>query len=72
MTGSNKAVMAFNLSYLFEEKTLLGEAMAELLDLVGRGSLRPLPTRCYPLAAAHDAHRALESGNTTGKLVLVP
>ena len=71
MTGSNKAVMAFNLSYLFEESDLLGEAMSELLGLAGQGSLKPLPVRRYSLADVGRAHRDLESGDTTGKLVLV-
>lgn len=71
MTGSNKAVMAFNLSYLFEESALLSEAMSELLGLVGKGWLTPLPVRRYALADAGRAHRDLESGNTIGKLVLM-
>src|SRR5690606_22776276 len=70
MTGSNKSVMAFNLSYLFDEHALLGEAMNELLDLFAQGKLKPLDTESFPLARAADAHRALESGKTTGKLVL--
>jgi NADPH:quinone reductase-like Zn-dependent oxidoreductase len=70
MTGSNKAVMAFNLSYLFDENERLKEAMHELLDLVGQGLLHPLETRCFPLAQANAAHRELETGKTTGKLVL--
>lgn len=35
------------------------------------GELRPLVTR-LPLAEAADAHRSLEHGRTTGKVVLVP
>jgi len=72
MTGSNKAVMAFNLSYLFDQKDLLSEAVGELLGLVERGVLEPLPTHAYPLREAAQAHRDLESGQTVGKLVLLP
>jgi NADPH:quinone reductase-like Zn-dependent oxidoreductase len=72
MTGSNKAVMAFNLSFLFDQKDLLLEAVGELVGLVERGALEPLPTRGYPLAEAAQAHRDLESGQTVGKLVLFP
>jgi NADPH2:quinone reductase len=52
---------------------------AELLDRAGavlgaveRGELDVRIHAEYPLAQAADAHRALESRSTTGKLVLVP
>ena len=71
MTGSNKSVMAFNLSYLFDRTELFGEAMEELMTWVGEGLVRPLPVEEYPLGRVRDAHRALESGRTVGKLALV-
>lgn len=70
MTGSNKSVMAFNLSYLFDRHELLAEGMDELVELFAVRKLTPLETRSFPLAQASEAHRALESGTTTGKLVL--
>ena len=70
LTGDNKSVMAFNLSYLFERRELLGSAMRELLARVAEGHIRPPEVRCYPLADVAAAHRDLESGRTTGKLVL--
>jgi NADPH:quinone reductase-like Zn-dependent oxidoreductase len=71
MTGSNKSVMAFNLSYLFDRIALFSEAMTELMAWVAAGRLRSLPTTTYPFERVAEAHRALESGRTTGKLVLV-
>jgi synaptic vesicle membrane protein VAT-1 len=65
------SVMAFNLSYLFDQQELLAEAMAELLGLFGDKRLVPLSSRCFPLAEAAQAHRELETGTTVGKLVLV-
>ena len=48
-------------------------AMArELFDLVLAGKIRSEPSRTYPLADAAEAHRALESRQTTGAAVLVP
>ena len=44
----------------------------ELFDLVRHGEIRIQPPRVFPLAQAADAHRALESRQTTGSLVLVP
>lgn len=70
LTADNKSVMAFNLSYLFEHGELLAEAMAELLGGFERQQLRPLPVRTFPLGDAGLAQRALESGETVGKLVL--
>lgn len=72
MTQHNRGVLAFNLSYLFERGELLAEAMAELLGWARDGRIRPLPVRTYPLHEAAQAHAALESGNSSGKLVLLP
>ncbi len=72
MGDSNRSVMAFNLSYLFDEKPLLARAMGELLGWAAEGRLRPPTTTSYPLANVAEAHRALETGETVGKLVLVP
>jgi len=44
----------------------------ELFDLVLAGKIRSEPSRTYALAEAADAHRALESRQTTGATVLVP
>lgn len=70
LTGDNKSVLAFNLSYLFDEQDLLQEALGELLSLVDAGVLPPPPVRSWPLERVADAHAALESGETTGKLAL--
>lgn len=70
LTGENKSVMGFNLSYLFEERTILEEAMSAIWSGLASGDLAPLPTRTFPFDRVADAHRAIESGKTTGKLVL--
>jgi NADPH:quinone reductase-like Zn-dependent oxidoreductase len=72
MIDSNKGVVAFNLSYMFEEQALLVEAMTRLLGDLEGGRLRPLPVTEFPLADASAAHRALQSGSTIGKLALIP
>lgn len=70
MTTRNRSVLAFNLSFMGERLDVLGRAMQDLLEAAGRGALAPLPVRTLPFEAVADAHRALESGATTGKLVL--
>jgi len=72
LTQANKSVLACNLSFLSAEAPLLRRAMLELLVQFASGELKPLAVKTYPLAQADDAHRAIESGNTTGKLVLIP
>lgn len=72
MVDANKGVIAFNLSYLFEEQGMLTESMARMLGEIASGALKPLPVTEFPLADAAEAHKALQSGSTVGKLVLVP
>ena len=71
MLDKNKSLCAFNLSYLFERKELLAEAMQELLTWAREGALPEPPITTYPLSDVRRAHADLETGNTVGKLVLV-
>jgi NADPH:quinone reductase-like Zn-dependent oxidoreductase len=72
MTNENRSVLAFNLSYLFERKEAFLEAMEKLLGWADEGKLVPPRATSFPLAEVAEAHRAIESGSTVGKLVLVP
>lgn len=71
MTEHNKSVLAFNLSFLFPRADVLGEAMEDLLGRVEAGTLRPPSVTTFDLDACADAQAAIESGTTTGKLVLL-
>jgi NADPH:quinone reductase-like Zn-dependent oxidoreductase len=70
LANENKSVMAFNLSYLFDEVSLLDRIMRNLLMDFDQGRLVPPPTRCYPFERAGLAHRDVQSGRTIGKCVL--
>jgi len=72
LTQENRAVLGFNLSYLFERADLLEESMRAILGWFEDGRLTPPSVRVYPLAAAAEVHSALESGQTVGKLVMTP
>lgn len=72
MTQRSASVLAFNLSYLFEERHILSEGLAQLLGWMAEGKLQVPPVTEYPLDRVADAQRDLESGRTVGKLVLVP
>jgi NADPH:quinone reductase-like Zn-dependent oxidoreductase len=72
MNQHNKAVLGFNLSYLFDRAPLLAEAMSELMLWVEAGKIWPLPLTELSFTEAARAHLALESGQSVGKLVLIP
>ncbi|WP_380279673.1 medium chain dehydrogenase/reductase family protein [Kitasatospora purpeofusca] len=46
--------------------------LATVLELLQKGQVTPRVGRTVPLDRAADAHRAMESGAVTGKIVLVP
>jgi NADPH:quinone reductase-like Zn-dependent oxidoreductase len=53
------------------EKGLIAAALErEIWPLVVGGRARPVVDATFPLAAAADAHRALEKGRIIGKIVL--
>ena len=70
LTGDNKSLIAFNLSYLFHQTDLFNHALKELCEWVEAGRIKAPPIQTYPFKKVADAHRALESGQTVGKLVL--
>ena len=48
------------------------EALAELLERAARGELHPWVERELPLEEAAEAHRLVEAGEVTGRIVLKP
>jgi len=72
MTQENKSLIAFNLSFLFHRKDLLQGAMQDLLKWVEEGKIKTPTVQPFPFEKVADAHRALESGTTVGKLILKP
>lgn len=70
MTGTNRSVMGFNVVHLTDRPELAKEGMDQVAAWAADGTLRRGPVTAFPAARAADAHRALESGSTTGKLVL--
>ena len=70
LTMDNRSVLAFNLSFLSQRADLLLPAMQKILAGFDNGDFRCPPLTIYPLEQVAEAHRALESGQTIGKLVL--
>jgi len=50
----------------------LDAAAGELFSLIANGTIRVRPPQKFSLAQAGDAHRAIESRQTQGSLVLIP
>lgn len=70
LTNRNRSVLAFNLSYQFDRLDLLQEVMTDLLGWLELGKIQSPPIRTFPFEQVAAAHRALESGQTVGKVVL--
>jgi putative PIG3 family NAD(P)H quinone oxidoreductase len=54
-----------------EKTTICAEVAEHVWPLVADGTIRPVVGRTMPLAEAAEAHRLMESGASTGKIVLV-
>lgn len=70
MTKTNRSVLAFNLSYLFERLDLVADGLDFIFEKMKTKTFKPLPVRTYAFKDVAQAHKDIESGKTTGKLVL--
>jgi len=71
LVNENRAVLGFNLSYMFHRGDVLAAGMERTLAGFAAGVLRMPAVATYPLGQVAQAHRDLETGRTIGKLVLV-
>lgn len=67
----NKSVIGFNLSFLFDRDDLIEEGMGTLIRWIKEGKIPPPQVTEFLMEEAGKAHRFLESGQSTGKIVLV-
>ncbi|MGI8535872.1 MAG: quinone oxidoreductase family protein, partial [Mycobacteriales bacterium] len=70
LMSRSRAVIGFWLAHCFAHPEMLQPPMAELLDLVGAGTLTPVVGGTYPLSESHRAHEELRSRASQGKLLL--
>jgi NADPH2:quinone reductase len=67
----SKAVVGFWLFHCLERPDeLIREPLADLYERAARGEVRAIVGGTWPLAEARDAHEALKSRRTRGKLLL--
>jgi NADPH:quinone reductase len=71
MMVKNQSIRGFALLPLLTQNTIKTD-LAYMFELALTGGLNVLPGEAFPLNRAAEAHRALESRQTTGKVVLLP
>jgi len=72
LMGKNLTVVGYYLTAMLDRPELCAPALAELARYVVEGSVRVVRARTYALAEAAEAHRAVESRGSVGKIVLIP
>ena len=72
MTRGSLYVTRPTTAHYFGDKASLRRTMAAVFDAALAGKIRPAINQRFPLERAADAHRALESRETTGATILVP
>jgi len=70
MTATNRAVLGFNVVFLTDKAELAKDGFDAIAGWMSRGELKKAPVTEFPVERVADAHRALEAGDTVGKLVL--
>jgi NADPH:quinone reductase-like Zn-dependent oxidoreductase len=71
LVTDNKSVIGFNLSFLFDRDDLVEEGMNGLLRLVRETRIHAPKVTTIPFERVAEAHHLIESGHSTGKIVLV-
>lgn len=72
LTTDNRGILGYNLSYLFDQIHLFQEFINRMINWMEEGKIHPPMVKTYPFEEVQQAHKDLESGQTVGKLVLLP
>lgn len=62
----------FSMHTLDADPVLRRQIMSEVIEMLGRGAIRPVVSAKLPLHDAAEAHRRIERGDSLGKILLVP
>ncbi len=68
----NLGFQIFSIHYFDDKPEIRRPVMENLIEMLADGEIRPRLHARMPLAQAADAHRLLETGAVTGKIVLTP
>ncbi len=72
LMNANKGVFGVNLGHLWDEKEMMSEVLAELLQWWSEGKIEPVVDSVFPFSKAADAHDQLQLARNVGKVLLVP
>jgi NADPH:quinone reductase-like Zn-dependent oxidoreductase len=72
LMNDNRAVAGVYLGNLWDEVSLMGDALRAVLDLYREGRVRPHIDSVFPFERAADAHRRIQERRNTGKVLLFP
>lgn len=70
LISSNRGVLGFNLSFLFEEQDLIQSGVEALIATTSSQAIKPIPVTSFPIEEVAKAHQLIESGQSVGKIVL--
>jgi NADPH:quinone reductase-like Zn-dependent oxidoreductase len=70
MTKDNRSVLAFNLNYLFQKQLIPIDDLEKIVKWFEEGKIKMPHLHQYPFNEVARAQHDMESGQTTGKLVL--
>lgn len=62
----------FSMHTLDADPALRRQIMSEVIEMLGKGAIRPVVSTKLPLNEAAEAHRIIERGESLGKILLVP
>lgn len=72
LLGENRGVAGVNMGHLWGETAMLRDVAQAILALYSQGRIAPHVHATFPFERAAEAHSLLESGNSLGKILLVP
>ncbi|MBK9294593.1 MAG: zinc-binding dehydrogenase [Oligoflexia bacterium] len=70
LVTDNKSIICFNVSFLFSEDRLIQENLNGLVEMINSGQIKPPHVNIFSFNDVAKAHQFIESGKSTGKLVL--
>lgn len=62
----------FSMHTLDADPALRRQIMGDVIEMLGKGAIRPAVSVKLPLTQAAEAHRIIERGDSLGKILLVP
>ena len=71
LLNDNTAVIGVNLGHLWEQQTLLTQAMTHLLSLYQQQQIRPVIAHQFELSKASEAHQYMQERRNIGKILLI-